>query len=60
MAHSSEGLIGTDTKMGQVMETLEIVHIHQLYVNNGDGTFTDSTNTAGLQWAGEAAAAGNR
>ena len=59
MAHSSEGLIGTDTKMGQVMETLRNEYTSiQLYVNNGDGTFTDSTNTAGLQWAGEAAAAG--
>ena len=30
----------------------------QLFQNNGDGTFSDITSTANLQWAGEAAGAG--
>ncbi|MEC8380860.1 MAG: CRTAC1 family protein [Myxococcota bacterium] len=59
MANSTAGVLDTDTKMGQVMETLRDEYTSiQLYVNNGDGTFTDTTSTAGLQWAGEAAAAG--
>lgn len=59
MAFSAEGVLDDSSKMGQVMSKLRQEYTAiQLYTNNGDGTFTDSTADAGLQWAGEAAAAG--
>ena len=59
MAASTEGLLDASTKMGKVMQRLRDDYKGlMLYQNNGDGTFTDITESAGIQWEGQAAAAG--
>jgi hypothetical protein len=60
MATATEGLLDPQAKMGKVMESLRGEYTAlTLYQNKGDGTFTDVTaTTAGLEWAGDAAAAG--
>lgn len=60
MATATEGLLDPQSKMGKVMESLRAEYTAlTLYQNMGDGTFKDATaTTPGLEWAGDAAAAG--
>ena len=59
MGYSMEGLVDDESNVGQLMERIREDYVDvQLFVNNGDGSFTDVTSTANLNWAGEAAGAG--
>ena len=59
IAASTEGLLDPDSRMGEVMQTLrEEYHPVTLYRGNGDGTFEDVTAEAGIDWTGDAGAAG--
>jgi hypothetical protein len=59
LASSSEGILEKESKMGKVMKRMRDDYTSlQLFRNDGNGTFTDITQEAGLSWAGDAAAAG--
>ena len=59
MAYSMDGLLPEDSTLNAVLSHTRDKYVDmQLFTNNGDGTFTDSTATANLNWAGEAAGAG--
>ena len=59
MGYSMEGIASDESNVGQLMERIREGYVDmQLFVNNGDGSFTDVTSTANLNWAGEAAGAG--
>jgi hypothetical protein len=59
MGYSMEGLVDDDSNVGQLMKRIREDYVDvQLFMNNGDGSFTDVTSTANLNWAGEAAGAG--
>ena len=59
MGDSMEGLVADESNVGQLMNQIRNSYADvQLFINNGDGTFTDHTANAGLNWAGEAAGAG--
>ena len=59
MGYSMEGLVSDESNVGQLMKRIREDYVDlQLFVNNGDGTFTDVTAEANLNWAGEAAGAG--
>lgn len=59
IAQSTEGVLDPATRMGEVMETLRREYKPvSLYLGNGDGTFSDVTESAGLDFPGDAGAAG--
>ena len=59
MAYSTDGILDDSSLTGQIMKHVRENYVDvQLFQNNGDGTFSDITSTANLQWAGEAAGAG--
>ena len=59
IAYSMDGLTEAGTTLDRLMEHVRNKYVDmQLFVNNGDGTFTDTTATANLNWSGEAAGAG--
>ncbi|MEC7983921.1 MAG: FG-GAP-like repeat-containing protein, partial [Myxococcota bacterium] len=59
LAASAKGVLKDSSRMGKVMKRMrEDYKSLQLYQNNGDGTFSDITEDAGLSWSGDAAAAG--
>ena len=59
IAYSMDGLTEPGTTLDRLMEHVRNKYVDmQLFVNNGDGTFTDTTATANLNWSGEAAGAG--
>ncbi len=59
MARSTEGLLDESGRMGEIMRNLRREYLAMtLHINNGDGTFRDGTAVAGLEWSGDAAAAG--
>jgi len=52
-------LVANDSTLGHLLEELRQGYVDvQLFENNGDGTFKDISSTANLNWAGEAAGAG--
>ena len=55
IAYSMDGLLEEDSTLEAVLSHTRDKYVDvQLFTNNGDGTFTDSTATANLNWAGEA------
>jgi len=59
IAYSMDGLTEQGTTLDRLMEHVRNKYVDlQLFVNNGDGTFTDITANANLNWSGEAAGAG--
>ena len=59
IGYSIEGIVADDSQTGQIMKRLRNDYVDiQLFMNNGDGTFQDVSSTSNLQWAGEAAGAG--
>ena len=59
IASSMDGLTESGTTLDRLMEHVRNKFVDmQLFVNNGDGTFTDITASANLNWSGEAAGAG--
>jgi hypothetical protein len=59
MGYSMENIATEDSSVGQLMKHIRDQYADlQLFINNGDGTFTDETSTSNLNWAGEAASAG--
>lgn len=59
MGYSMEGIAPEESSVGQLMKHIRDQYADvQLFINNGDGTFTDTTATSNLNWAGEAAGAG--
>ncbi len=59
IAYSMDGLTESGTTMDRLMEHVRTKYVDmQLFVNNGDGTFSDITANANLNWSGEAAGAG--
>jgi len=59
MGYSMDGLLDNESTLGRLMEHVRDFYVDvQLFTNNGDGTFTDVSSASGLEWAGEAAGAG--
>ena len=59
MGYSMENLVDEESQLGQLMKLIRDGYPGvQLFINNGDGTFSDKTDTSNLNWAGEAAGAG--
>lgn len=59
IAASTVGLLPKGSSLDNVLEEMRTDYKGMmLYQNNGDGSFTDITHSAGIKWEGQAAAAG--
>merc|ERR1719310_1659769 len=59
IAASTDGLLPKGSSLENFMEEMRSDYKGMmLYLNNGDGSFTDISESAGIKWEGQAAAAG--